>query len=460
MKRASSFFPITCFLSLALLGWAMSSNNAPEAPSGFDNQTIDPAFVPQDAHAEDQTDFDSVEQAEKDGLGPIYNAQSCRECHQNPTSGGVSQVTELRVGHLGPGGRFENPSIPINGGQEVITGRTLINDRAICPEIQERVPQTETIRTRRLSLNTLGDGFIEAVADETLLSIRKDQCRSTHGKICGQALRVPVLEAEGQTAVGRFGWKDQHASLLSFSADAYLNEMGITNRLLPNEVTLICNPKSVTEPNDQPDPNDQTEDIDHFARFMRASKVPPRDEKLAATPEAQRGSKLFERIGCASCHVTTLTTAKAGTKVNGGQLTVPDALGEKTFHPYSDFLLHDVGTGDGIAIAIVEHYGVPAASVRALYQSKQPAQSTFAAVDKIMNRSGFSYKAIHDGRNKIRTAPLWGLRTHSRLMHDGDSVRLKDAIARHKGEAQEVTERFRRLTPKERKDLLSFLNSL
>ena len=460
MKRASSFFPITCFLSLALLGWAVSSNNAPEAPSGFDNQTIDPAFVPQDVHAEDQTAFDSVEQAEKDGLGPIYNAQACRECHQNPTSGGVSQVTELRVGHLGPGGRFENPSVPINGGQEVITGRTLINDRAICPEIQERAPQTETIRTRRLSLNTLGDGFIEAVADETLLSIRKDQCRSTHGKICGQALRVPVLEAEGETAVGRFGWKDQHASLLSFSADAYLNEMGITNRLLPNEVTLICNPKSVTEPNDQPDPNDHTEDIDHFARFMRASKVPPRDEKLAATPEAQRGSKLFEHIGCAKCHVSTLTTAKAGTKVNGGHFTVPDALGEKTFHPFSDFLLHDVGTGDGIAIAIVEHYGVPAESIRALYKSKQSAPVSFSEVDKIMNRRGFSYKAIHDGRNKIRTAPLWGLRTHSRLMHDGDSVRLRDAIVRHKGEAQGVTERFRRLTPKEQRDLLIFLTSL
>ena len=103
---------------------------------------------------------------------------------------------------------------------------------------------------------------------------------------------------------------------------------------------------------------------------------------------------------------------------------------------------------------------MPAASVRALYQSKQPAQSTFAAVDKIMNRSGFSYKALHDGRNKIRTAPLWGLRTHSRMMHDGDSVRLGDAIRRHKGEAEGVTERFRRLTPKEHKDLFSFLNSL
>ena len=233
MKKATMFSALLV-LGFVLLGWAMSSNTAPEAPSGFDNQTIDPNFVAQSVHAADQTHFDTVEQAEKDGLGPIYNAQSCRECHQNPTSGAVSQVTELRVGHLGPGGVFENPSVPIDHGQEVITGRTLINDRAICPEVQEHVPETETIRTRRLAVNTLGDGFIEAVADDTLLSISKDQCRSTHGKICGQALRVPVVETVGETAVGRFGWKDQHASLLSFSGDAYLNEMGITNRLFPN----------------------------------------------------------------------------------------------------------------------------------------------------------------------------------------------------------------------------------
>src|SRR6202158_3004250 len=286
MKEAPMFSTSLLVLGFVLLGWATSSNTAPEAPSGFDNQTIDPNFVAQSVHDADQTHFDTVEQVEKDGLGPIYNAQSCRECHQNPTSGAVSQVTELRVGHLGPGGLFENPSIPINHGQEVITGRTLINDRAICPEVQEHVPATETIRTMRLAVNTRGDCFIEAVPDDTLLSISKDQCRSTHGKICGQALRVPVLEAEGQTAVGRFGWKDQHASLLSFCGDAYLNEMGITNRLFPKEVTSICNPKSVTEPNDQPDPTDHLEDIDRFARFMRASKVTPREENLAAQDAA------------------------------------------------------------------------------------------------------------------------------------------------------------------------------
>ena len=460
MKTAMMSSAVLLVLGLVLLGGAMSTSTAPEAPSGFDNQTIDPNFVAQPLHDADRIHFDTVEQAEKDGLGPIYNAQSCRECHQNPTSGAVSQVTELRVGHLGPGGLFENPSIPINHGQEVITGRTLINDRAICPEVQEHVPATETIRTRRLAVNTLGDGFIEAVSDDTLLSISKDQCRSTHGKICGQALPVPVVEAAGETAVGRFGWKDQHASLLSFSGDAYLNEMGITNRLFPKEVTSICNPKSVTEPNDQPDPTDHLEDIDRFARFMRASKVPPRDETLAATEAAKRGAKIFASIGCANCHLSALTTAKAGTKINGGQFTVPDALGGKTFHPYSDFLLHDVGTGDGIAIAIVEHYAVPSESIRALYKSKQTAQVSFSEVDKVMNRAGFSYQAIHDGRKKIRTAPLWGLRTHSRFMHDGDSVRLGDAIARHKGEASGVTQKFLQLPLGAKKNVFTFLNSL
>src|ERR1700737_303619 len=133
MKTAMMFSAAVLALGFVWLGWAKPSNTATEAPSGFDNQTIDPNFVAQSVHDADQTHFDTVEQAEKDGLGPIYNAQSCRECHQNPTSGAVSQVTELRVGHLGPGGLFENPSVPINHGQEGITGRTLCTDAALFP---------------------------------------------------------------------------------------------------------------------------------------------------------------------------------------------------------------------------------------------------------------------------------------------------------------------------------------
>src|ERR1700747_1812065 len=120
MKKASMFSAGLLVLGFVLFGWAMSSSIAPEAPSGFDNQTIDPNFVAQSVHDADQTHFNTVEQAEKDGLGPIYNAQSCRECHQNPTSGAVSQVTELRVGHLGPAGWLRIPRIPIAHGPQFL----------------------------------------------------------------------------------------------------------------------------------------------------------------------------------------------------------------------------------------------------------------------------------------------------------------------------------------------------
>src|SRR5258707_1228606 len=281
----------------------------PEAPTGFDNKTN--GLVDDATHATDQAKFEETE-AISDGLGPLSNAQSCRECHQNPTSGGSSQVSELRVGHNGSHGEFVNPDIPIARGTEIIKGRSLVNDRSICPnaafpstEIQERVPDSEKIRTFRVSLNLLGDGFVEAVPDQTFVDLAKDQCKKNHNKICGQVLYVPVVEAPGQTRVGRFGWKDQQASLLSFAADAYLNEMGITNRLQPDEVTNLCN--TASEPNDTPGP-DGLADIDHFARFLRATEAPARDAQLAKTPKARLGAELFDKVGCDICHVQTLAT--------------------------------------------------------------------------------------------------------------------------------------------------------
>jgi CxxC motif-containing protein (DUF1111 family) len=412
----------------------------PDAPTGFDNKTN--GMVDDATHQADQTKFEEVEQL-SDGLGPLYNAQSCRECHQNPVSGAASQVSELRVGHNGPDGRFRTPDIPIAHGAEVISGRSLVNDRAICPnaafpdkEIQERVPETETIRAFRLSLNLLGDGFVEAIADQTLIDLSKEQCKSSHRKICGQVLYVPIVEAPGQMGVGRFGWKDQHASLLSFSGDAYLNEMGITNRLQPDEVTNLCN--AVSEPNDTTGA-DGLADIDHFARFIRATKAPARDAQLANGAAAKKGLGLFDKIGCATCHVATLTTASAGTKINGGTFTIPPALGSATLHPYGDFLMHDVGTGDGILQATREHYGHKVFQQMADYMSKQDFESS---------------------RNKIRTAPLWGVRLRPRLMHDGASLTFLEAIARHRGEASHVTQQFEKLKKADQEAIIEFLKSL
>src|SRR6202166_393313 len=430
------------FIGAVVLSFALVSavSQYPEAPTGFDNKSN--GVVDDATHQADQVKFDEVEGL-ADGLGPLYNAQSCRECHQSPVSGAASQVTELRAGHQGPDGHFRNPEIPIAHGTEVIAGRSLVNDRAICPsgvfpnnEIQERVPETETIRTFRLSLNLLGDGFVEAVADQTFINLAEQQCKSSHRKICGQVLQVPIVEAPGQMSVGRFGWKDQHASLLSFAGDAYLNEMGITNRLQPDEVTKLCN--TVSEPNDTPGP-DGLSDIDHFARFIRATKAPARDSQLATSAVAQRGFGLFDKIGCATCHVATLTTAPTGTKINGGTFTIPVALGSITFHPYGDYLMHDVGTGDGILQATREHYGDKVFHLMSGYLCKQDFESS---------------------RNKIRTAPLWGVRLRPRLMHDGASLTLRDAITRHRGEASHVSQKFEKLKGDEQEAIIEFLKSL
>ncbi len=405
---------------LALDQLAQTSQTPQEAPTGFDNESN--GLVEAQIHGQDRAAFDEVETAE-DGLGPVYNAQACRECHQTPTTGAISQVTELRVGRVNRFGQFENPDVTIGDGSTVIANRSLINDRAICPsgafpdsEVQERVPDHMNVRTLRSSLNTLGDGFIEAIASSALLQIAAKQCLQVGDGVCGQAIFVPVSEAPGQMRLGRFGWKNQHGSLLSFSADAYLNEMGITSTLQPDDVTKLCD--NVPDPENQPDA-EGIADIDRFARFMRASKAPARDAKLAATFDARLGEQLFDKIGCDTCHVATLVTAPAGSVINGGAFVVPDALGNKIIHPYSDFLLHNVGTGDGIV------------------QNGGPLTA-----------------------NKLRTPPLWGVRLRSRLMHDHRALTFNEAIQRHGGEATSAVLRFRFLSDQERQQLITFLKSL
>ncbi|MEP6609240.1 MAG: di-heme oxidoredictase family protein [Burkholderiaceae bacterium] len=387
-----------------------------EAPAGFDNLTN--GFLPQGPAYETLNEdnvialrsfndnrfiFEEVETA-ADGLGPTYNAQSCRECHQNVVTGGASQVAEFRAGRTDKGQFFGS------------LGGSLIASRATHPDIVEHVLQTDTVRTLRISTNTLGSGFIEAISNATLLAIRDRQPAAMRGT----AVLVPVLEANSAPRVGRFGWKSQHASLLSFAADAYLNEMGVTSALFPEENT--AGDKFVgygTEYDAVQEPEDDGVDVTAFADFMRSTKAPSRG---VITAEVKAGEMQFTNVGCAVCHTTTIRTASPGTKINGNAFTVPPALGNKIIHPYSDFLLHDVATGDGIPIQPTAEYAGTA--------------------------------------NKMRTAPLWALRTRNRLMHDGLSSTKEDAIARHGGQADAARARFNALPQNEKRQLLSFLQSL
>ena len=383
-----------------------------EAPTGFDNLTN--GFVDQGTFDGAKSTFEERDDITK-GLGPVYNAQSCAECHQSPVTGGLSQITELRAGHY-DGANF----IPQPGG-------SLVNDRAVDASIQEYVVPGNEVRTFRTSLNTLGDGFVEAIDDQTLINIANSQPASMRG----QVIEVDVFESAPpggvpSKRVGRFGWKDQQASLLSFASDAYLNEQGITNRFNLVENTslgrFVAYPPFDLVPDNQPCTvvalgicgEDKDDDISAFAAFMRATKAPPRGDG-----DTGAGSNLFNSVGCATCHVSSITTAPAGTVINGGAFTVPAALGGKVIHPFGDFLLHDVGTGDGIV------------------QNGGP-----------------------DTRNKMRTAPLWGMRTRSRLMHDGLSLTPSDAILRHGGEATGVINSYRALGAAQKNQLLRFLASL
>jgi CxxC motif-containing protein (DUF1111 family) len=377
-----------------------------EAPTGFDNLTN--GFVSQ---AQFDADRDIFEQRAdiSGGLGPTYNAQSCAECHQSPVTGAISQVTDLRAASFVNGIYIDHP-----GGSHLAA-------RAVDASIQERLFTADNVRAFRTSLNTLGDGFVECIDSNTLLAIANAQPGQSGGRIAGQFIQVPVPEAPGESRGGRFGWKNQQASLLGASAEQYLDEIGITNRLFDTENT--SSGRSV----DQFDPikelNGANEDpqnaIDAFAEFMRATKAPPRDAALAVTADAQAGSVLFTQIGCAICHVRDINTAPPGTVINGGTFTVPPALGNKRIHPFSDFLLHDVGTGDGI----VQNGG----------------QTT---------------------RNKLRTPPLWGLRTRYTLMHGGNHLTRHEAILRHKGEAHFVIHNYKSLTLTQQNQLITFLNSL
>ena len=344
-------------------------------------------------------DFTEVETAE-DGLGPAFNGASCAVCHSVPAIGGAGVVAEVRAARRDERGEFVELA-PTSG--------SLFQIFSIpTHKCQPTIPPEANVISRRVPIPLFGAGLVEAIPDEVLMALDDRDDRDGDG-VSGRAAIIVDI-ATGHRRVGRFGWKAQHATLLAFGADAYRNEMGITNDLFPDELAFGISPEQmklcdrIPDPEDRADPRTRRRGIDNFEAFMKflaPAGRGPVDESVRA------GETMFGTVGCAACHVPSLQTG-------------PDSnplFNRKTVPLFSDLLLHDVGTGDGI---------------------RQEAA----------------------GPQEFRTPALWGLRLRRPLLHDGTAATIEDAIGRHGGEASSARERFTSLSAEQRATLLAFLKSL
>jgi CxxC motif-containing protein (DUF1111 family) len=351
------------------------------------------------------------------GLGPVFNNTGCSQCHSTPVVGGGSTLTETRYGTL-TNGVFD-PLAQYGGSLMNSQGIGLFNGVNFVAEVVPQPPAVPngpaTIVAGRRTTPLFGLGLVGAVSDETfqhLANLEQFLSPDTAGRV-NVVTEVVADGQDPQSIVGRFGWKCQHGSLFNFAGDAYLNEMGITTPLFPNEncpqdpaqgrlancALLAANPGPA--PTNDPDNTSVTQ----FTDFMTLLAPPP---KLALTDQARSGARTFFAIGCANCHVPALQT---------GPNSIPQ-LDQVRFFPFSDFLLHDMGSlGDGIAQAGA-------------------------------------------GQTEMRTAPLWGVRVLTTFLHDGRATTLSQAILAHDGQGAAAAGGFSDLSAQQQANLIAFLNSL
>ncbi len=345
--------------------------------------------------------FSAVESV-ADGLGPVFNGTSCGGCHGSPVVGGGSAQLETRFGTITAG--VFDPLTTLGGSLIQSQGIGVITaGGSTCDFVGEVVPSAATIRAQRMTTPLFGLGLVDAVPDSTFVALASTEAHDSPST-AGQPALVTNI-ATGKLAVGKFGWKAQVPTLFQFAGDAYVNEMGITNPLFPTEncpqgncALLVCDPVPI-------DPEDDGADIDAFTDFMSVLAPPPPG---ASTPGMAAGKAKFEHIGCTNCHTSQLQTGPSAAAT----------LDHKTFSPYSDFLLHDMGSlGDGITQAAA---------------------------------SG----------TQMRTAPLWGAYARTRYLHDGRAANVHDAIMAHDGQGAAARNAFAALPPPQQKHLLDYINSL
>ncbi|HEY4970312.1 MAG TPA: di-heme oxidoredictase family protein [Steroidobacteraceae bacterium] len=386
-----------------------------------------------------------------DGLGPIFNEHACGSCHQNGAVGGAGQQIEQRYGTI-TNGTF-NSLAATGGSLRQLFGLGGFNVGGLnCNSGVDANPAPgATLFAGRMTTPTFGLGLVDSLPDsrfDTLASREPAAIRGTPRRV---SIVLPnphdSSQSLGGTRVARFGWKANVPSLAQFAADAYLNEMGITttsctrgsvnaafatenraNRAGTNAIINGC-------PDDQKPGIDDDfagenancagglnalqDDVDNFTFFM-AHLAPPPQVPITAGSSQDRGRTLFNSasLACSGCHrsdsdIFVSTTA-------GG---VPAGI---AFQPYSDFLVHDMGTlGDQIGL----NDGDSVASTRLM-----------------------------------RTAPLWGLRSRNNKLHDGRTTSISAAISAHNGGANgqgtAAAAAFGLLNSSQQTDLLNFLNTL
>jgi len=325
------------------------------------------------------------------GKGPLFNAASCATCHVSPVVGGVGPQVETHQTAFAGGVCDDLEEI---GGQVIQDSATA----AFLPfGVSKETLLDEASGTgRRTTPSVLGFGLLEAVPDAEILR-RADPNDLNHDGVSGRAAVSPTGE------IGRFGRKDNAATLEEFLSGAFIYEMGITNADEPEEQTIHGAPlPGGVDPT--PDPEITPEDFNATVAFVRFLAPPPPQFGFSD----RRGRWVFAAAGCADCHTPALRTGRNAARV----------LSNRVVFAYSDLLLHDMG---------------PDLSDICLAQAEP---------------------------SEFRTEPLMGLRFKSAYLHDGRAHSIDEAVRLHGGEATGARDRYLSLRTSERATLLRFLSRL
>ena len=409
MKKSRHII-FTSLLAVALVGCEKLLPPAPEPGNTIAEPTAGLTMAQMSHFIEGDELFAKIYTAEE-GLGPIFIQNSCEGCHVGDGKGHPFN-TEVRFGKVGENGKFD---------YMLDQGGPQLQHRSISNYIPETLPEGHTVTSERIAPIVIGMGHLAAIHDQDILDLEDIYDADADG-ISGRINYIDAKEyfspeeyhianSEGKY-IGRFGKKAKEITLLDQVVFALKEDMGLTSDYDTED--LINYEIGIGASDAVAEPEVGNNVVDHLVFYMRTLKTPTRRDE--DSPSVIQGEEIFKEIGCNKCHVQEFTT------------TVQDieAISEKTFHPYTDLLLHDMGE------ALNDNY------------PEGDAEGS-----------------------EWRTPPLWGLGLAADsqggtgyYLHDGRATSLEEAILLHAGEASSIRDNFITLSATEKEKLMNFLNSL